>query len=166
MSDPEPPTPPAPLPLVQKPDTSGQAAASDRDEETDGLSVAEVRFADLSASGEPMEAMATALGVCVRTLRRWKKRPEVAAAIRDRTSEAMALARATLASSASRAARELDRLATEAEPDNARIAACRAVIENAAKFAEMEELTQRLSELEARLADQPRSNGGSKPWTH
>ena len=138
-------------------DNSGQAA-SPPPEETDGLSPAEVRFVDMSASGEPMETMATALGVCARTLRRWKKRPEVASAIRERTSEQMALARAILASSANRAARELDRLSTEAEPDHARISACKAVIENAVKFAEVEELAQRLAEIEARLA-----NGGTRP---
>ncbi|MGB8297373.1 MAG: hypothetical protein WCG85_18250 [Polyangia bacterium] len=154
MSDSTPPAPPAPLALVQKADTSGQAAPPPP-EETDGLSPAEVRFVDLSASGEPMEVMASALGVCTRTLRRWKKRPEVASAIRERTSESMALTRATLASAANRAARELDRLAGEAEPDTARIAACKAVIENAVKFAEVEELTQRLAEIEARLGQQP-----------
>jgi phage shock protein A len=139
---------------TEKADTFGQAA-SPPSEETDGLSPLELRFVDLSATGETMEVMASALGVCTRTLRRWKKRPEVASAIRERTSEAMALARATLAAAANRAARELDRLATSAEPDHARIAACKAVIENAAKFAQVEELQQRLTEIEARLAQQP-----------
>ena len=144
---------------AEKPDTSGQAA-SPSPEETDGLSPAEVRFVEMSASGESMETMATALGVCARTLRRWKKRPEVASAIRERTSEAMALARAILASAANRAARELDRLATEAEPDNARIAACRAVLEGAVKLVEIEELQARLAALEASLGNQPGSPAG------
>jgi len=43
----------------------------------------------------------------------------------------MALARATLAAGANRAARALDELATDATPDHARIVACKAIIENA-----------------------------------
>ena len=134
----------------EKADTIGQAAATEPDE-TDGLSVQELRFVDMSASGSPMEEMAAALGVCSRTLRRWKLKPLVATAIRDRTTESMALARATLASAANRAARELDRLCSEAEPDAARIAACKAVIENATKLGELQEISDRLGELETRL---------------
>lgn len=145
-------------PTAEKPDTGGQAAPSAPEDDTDGLSVAELKFVDLSASGEPMESMAKALAVCTRTLRRWKRRPEVAAAIRDRTTEAMALARATLASAANRAARALDELVADATPDHARIAACRAVIENATKLGEVQEISDRLSELEARLAGTGRRN--------
>jgi hypothetical protein len=138
----------------EKPDTSGQAA-SPSPEETDGLSPMEQRFVDLSGTGTGMEYMAGELGLSSRTLRRWKLKPEIATAIRLRTSELMSQTRATLASASSRAARELDRLATEAEPDAARISACRAVIENAAKFAEVEELQQQVAELRADLATLP-----------
>jgi hypothetical protein len=145
-----PPAPPTPLALVQKADTSGQDAASEPDE-SDGLSPMEARFVDLSASGESMEDMATKLGVTSRTLRRWKARPVVASAIRARTSEAMALARAILAAGANRAARELVGLAETAEPDHARIAACVAVVSNAAKLGELQEISDRLGELETRI---------------
>jgi hypothetical protein len=148
------PPPPAPLALVQKADTSGQDAASEPDEETDGLSPMEQRFVDMSGTGTGMEDMAGELGLSSRTLRRWKLKPEIATAIRLRTSELMSQTRATLASASSRAARELSKLAESAEPDTARVSACRAVIANAAKFAEVEEIQQRLAELEARLAQQ------------
>jgi transposase-like protein len=117
----------------------------------------ELKFVDMSAScsGESMEDMAAKLGVTSRTLRRWKRRPEVATAIHCRTSEAMALARAVLSAGASRAARELVELAGTAEPDYARIAACKAIIENASKLGEVQDLSDRLAELEARLATQP-----------
>jgi hypothetical protein len=134
----------------EKADTIGPTTSTEPDE-NDGLSVLELKFVDLSASGATMEEMALALGTCARTLRRWKQRPQVATAIRNRACESMALARATLASSANRAARALDELATDATPDHARIAACKAIIENATKLGELQEINDRLSELEAQL---------------
>jgi transposase-like protein len=138
----------------EKPDTIGQAASTEPDE-SDGLSVLELKFVDLSASGAAMEEMASKLGVTSRTLRRWKARPEVAAAIRARTNEAMALARATLASGANRAARELVDLAETAEPDHARIAACVAVVSNATKLTEFSDLQTDLAEIREQLAGLP-----------
>jgi hypothetical protein len=106
-----------------------------------------------------MDEAATATGKSTRTLRRWKGQPEIAAAIRERTSEQMALARATLASAANRAARVLDALCSSATPDHARIAACKAVIENATKLGELQEIESRLAELEARLPTGRNSHG-------
>jgi len=94
----------------EKEDTSGQAASGTPDE-SDGLFPMERRFVTLSASGESMDSMAAGLGVCSRTLRRWKRRPEVASAIAELTHESMALAKSTLANAANRAARELVGLA-------------------------------------------------------
>lgn len=144
----------------EKPDTSGQSA-SPPPGESDGLSVQERRFVTLSASSESMDSMAATLGVCTRTLRRWKKRPEVAAAISDLTHEAMALAKSTLANAANRAARELVSLAESAYPDASRVSAARAILEHAEKFVEVEEIQNRLAEIEARLAA-----NGTKPWNH
>lgn len=124
-----------------------------------GISPLETRFVDLVAGGSSMDEAATALGKSARSLRRWKRRPEIASAIRERTDESMALARATLASAANRAARELERLATTATPDGARIAACRAVIENAAKLGEVRKIEELLAELEGRL--RPLGGGGA-----
>jgi hypothetical protein len=152
VADAEPPI--QPVVPDEKSDSSGQTASTEPDE-SDGLSPLELRFVDLSASGAAMEEMAGALGVCSRTLRRWKLKPQVATAIRDRTTESMALARATLASSANRAARELDRLCSEAEPDHARIAACKAVIENATKLSEIETLQAELAEIKTQLSSLP-----------
>jgi hypothetical protein len=142
-------------PVAKKPDTLGQAASSAPEDDADGLTVAELKFVDLSAKGDAMESMAQELGVCSRTLRRWKRRPEVAAAIRDRTTEAMSLARAVLAAGANRAARELEELCVSATPDAARIAACKAVIENATKLAELEDLKAELAEIKTALASLP-----------
>jgi transposase-like protein len=137
---------------AEKSDTLGQDAAPSPDDDTDGLSSVEMRFIDLSASAEfSMEEIAAKLGVTSRTLRRWKARPAVASQIRTRTAEAMSLARAVLAAGANRAARELVGLAETAEPDHARIAACVAVVSNAAKLGELQELSDRLAELETRI---------------
>jgi len=142
--------PKAPPPVAEKPDTGGRAAPSVPVDE-DGLSPQEARFVALSASGEPMDSMAKALGVCSRTLRRWKRRPEVAAAIADLTRESMATAKSTLANAANKAARELVDLAESASPDASRVSAARAILEHAEKFVELAEISDRLSELETRL---------------
>jgi hypothetical protein len=137
----------------EKEDTSGQAASGTPDE-SDGLFPMERRFVTLSASGESMDAMAATLGLCTRTLRRWKRRPEVASAIAELTHESMALAKSTLANAANRAARELVGLAESASPDASRVSAARAILEHAEKFVELAEISDRLTELEARQGRQ------------
>lgn len=145
------PTPKAP-PVAPKADAIGQPAAPVPEEETDGLSPLELRFIDMSASGRlGMEEMAVELGCTSRTLRRWKRRPEVAKQIRDRTTESMALARAVLSAAAVRAARELEALCTEATPDGSRVAACKTVLEAAVNLGQVEDLSAALAEVEARL---------------
>jgi hypothetical protein len=131
------------VPAATKPATGGQ--------ETDVLSPQEIKFVTLSASGESMDSMAGALGLCTRTLRRWKRRPEVASAIAELTHEAMALAKSTLANAANRAARELVGLAESASPDASRVSAARAILEHAEKFVELEELRAEVAELKSRL---------------
>jgi hypothetical protein len=126
-------------------------SGGDPAEEAGGLSALELRFVDLVAGGASMDEAATALGKSTRTLRRWKSRPKIASAIRARTQESMSLARATLASAANRAARELDRLCSKAKPDAARVAACRAVLENSERLGELQELQDLVAELEARM---------------
>ena len=151
MARKKPPTPEAPAPpTVAKADSCGQSASTDPDE-SDGLSPMEGRFVALSASGESMDSMAAALGVATRTLRRWKKRPEVASAIAELTRESMATAKSTLANAANRAARELVSLSESATPDASRVAAARTILEHAEKFVEIAEISDRLSELETRL---------------
>jgi hypothetical protein len=140
----------------QKADVSGRAPPPSPEEPDDGLSVADRRFIDMSASGEfSMEDMAAKLSVSSRTLRRWKARPAVASAIRARVAEGMALARAVLAAGASRAAVELVGLAETATPDHARIAACVAVVSNATKLTELEDLQTEIAAIRTTLAALP-----------
>ena len=143
---------PASEPEAPKPDTGGQLA-SDVIDESDGLSVQELHFVTLSASGEPMDSMASTLGVCTRTLRRWKRRPEVAAAISELTRESMATAKSTLAHAANKAARELVGLAEAATPDASRVSAARAILEHAEKFVELADLKTELSDLKTTITN-------------
>ena len=122
----------------------------ERDE--DGLTPLQVRFVELLASGQTMRGAATELERSERTLRRWKAEPEVRAAIRERLSENLARARAILSAGAGEAASALVGMADGSKAADApRVSAARAVIENATKLGEIEDLTARLSELEARL---------------
>jgi transposase-like protein len=165
MAKRKPPTPPAAPTLSEvspeKADTSGQDASATPDD-VDVLSAQELRFVTLSASGESMDAMAVTLGVCSRTLRRWKRRPEVASAIAELTRESMATAKSTLANAANKAARELVGLSESATPDASRVSAARAILEHAEKFVEIAEISDRLTELEAAQAKQAGKPGFNK----
>ena len=130
----------------------------DGDEDADdpeGLTVPETAFVDALAAGGTLHDGATAAGISYRSAKRWHRKVELLAAIRSRTSASMSQARATLASSAARAARELSKLAESAKPDAARILACRSVIGHAAELGVLEELTDRLATLEAAQGKQP-----------
>jgi phage terminase small subunit len=130
----------------------GGPAAGKDDDSPEALTAPEMLFVETLAAGESLADAAKAAGVSYRTARRWKGRPEIASAIRERTTEALALGRAVLASGMARAARGLVAMADGTAPaESPRVSACRAVVEGAVSLAEMEELEARLSELEARL---------------
>lgn len=126
------------------------------------LNALELRFVELIASGHSYEDTSAMIGRSSRTCRRWARRPEIAAAIKERASEQVAGAKAILASGMSRAARSLVRMSDgEAEATSPKVAASRAVIEQATNLAAVEALQARLAELEARLpaAGNPGSAG-------
>jgi len=127
--------------------------------ETDpeGLTPQETAFVDALAAGDGLRNGATAAGISYRSAKRWHRKDHIATAIRSRVSENFSQARAVLAAGASRAARQLTNLADTAEPDAARIAACKAVIENAATLGELQEVSDRLAELESRTPGQQAS---------
>jgi len=112
----------------------------------------ETRLIDAIAAGAALMDGARAAGISYRTAKRWHRKPHIARAIRARTTESLSQARAVLASGARRAATELVRLAANAQPDSARVAASRSVIEAATRTAEIEELESRLTEIEAAVA--------------
>jgi hypothetical protein len=123
----------------------------DHDGGEDGLSPEKTRFVEAIVEGQSVADAAKVAGRSPRTGRRWKTEPEVAGAIRARLSEAMAQARAVLAAGSVRAARSLVSMADgSAEP--ARVSAAKAVIESASRLCEIQELEERLAELEEQLA--------------
>jgi hypothetical protein len=147
--------PPEAAVAVPKPDESGQAADAGEESGTDDesrLSPSEVIFCDALARGETSCQAAKVAGVCERTARRWRQRPEIQAAVRSRVNDALASARAILAQGSALAAKELTSLVETASLDSARVAACRTVIEESAKLGELEDLAAKLADLEARLS--------------
>ncbi len=140
-------------PLTVVPDVAENGPAPDSEEEQgDALDSRELRFADLVASGSTLGDAATEIGIGYRTARRWKKRPAIASAIKDRASEQVALGRAVLAAGMGRASHALVQMADGTAPASApRVSAARAVVEVTAKLVELEGVNERLAELESRL---------------
>jgi phage terminase small subunit len=125
----------------------------DDDAAGEELNPREILFVDGLALGRTLGDAATAAGISARSGRRWKTKPEIAAAIRVRMSENIAVGRAILAAGMSKAATGLVAMASgEALADSARVSACRAVVENATKLIEIDEMVARLEQLEEQIA--------------
>jgi protein involved in polysaccharide export with SLBB domain len=108
------------------------------------------------ASGSTLGDAATEIGIGYRTARRWKKRPEVAAAIKDRASEQVALGRAVLAAGMGRAARALvDMSDGKTKAEAARVSAAKAVVESTTKLVEVEEMRAEMEAIKQQLASLP-----------
>jgi hypothetical protein len=140
-----------------------------RDDDDEGgqgaetLSPREIRFADELAAGRSLADAANAVGISPRSARRWRKKPEIAEAVRARLAESISMARAILSAGASKAALGLvDMSSGDAEPNSARVSAARGVLESAMRFAELEDVAERLTKLEAQLnqASEPGFNKG------
>jgi phage terminase small subunit len=126
----------------------------DDDAAGEGLNPREILFVDALALGHTLGDAAIAASISARSGRRWKAKPEIAAAIRVRMTENIAVGRAILAAGMSKAATGLVAMASgEAVADSARVSACRAVVENATKLVEIDEMTARLEQLEAQIAE-------------
>ena len=134
-------------------------ACDESADDPEGLTVPETAFVDALAAGGSLQDGATAAGISYRSAKRWHHKDHIAAAIRTRVSENFSQARAVLAAGASRAARQLTTLADTAAPDAARIAACKAVIENASKLGELQDIETLLAELEAQRGRGPAQTG-------
>ena len=136
-----------------QPDAEAEADSQDAEGR---LSVREIRFCDLLATGETSCQASKAVGVTDRTGRRWRLRPEIQAAVRSRLNDSVGAARSIMACGAARAATGLVAMADGSEPaESPRVSAARAVVEGATRLVEIEEIEARLAELEARLANQP-----------
>lgn len=122
-------------------------------EDVEGLPPRELLFADALAAGGNLHDGATAADIGYRTAKRWHKRPEIIAAIRTRVSLSLSQARSVLASGSAHAARSLVDMSDGARKALApKVSAARAVIETSSRLAELDALTARLAELEARIS--------------
>lgn len=122
-------------------------------EDIEGLEPRETAFVDCIAAGGNLHDGAAAAAIGYRTSKRWNKRPEIVAAIRARVSASLAQARSVLAAGSARAARSLvDMSDGKRQALGPKVSAARAVIETSTKLSELEDLTARLAELEARIS--------------
>lgn len=101
-------------------------------------------------------AAAKAAGVGERTLRRWLAEPAFRDAYAAARREAMQQASARLQDSAFAAVETLRQLAADENvPASARVAAARAILEQAARAAETEDLGARVARLERQQTEEP-----------
>lgn len=130
--------------------------ADEGDEPAEGLSVRQTRFADELASGTSLADAASAVGISSRSARRWRKKPDIAEAIRARLTENLSMARAILSAGASKAAIGLVAMSAGTAPaEAARVSACRGVLETTLKLTEIEDLQTELAAIKAQLATMP-----------
>jgi polyhydroxyalkanoate synthesis regulator phasin len=108
------------------------------------------------ATGQTIREASTVAGVPYTTARRWRRRPEIQAAIRERAREAVEAGTLSLGQGASTAAKTLRQIASgEATAEGPRVTACRAILEIGLRVLEVDELTDRVERLEQQLADKP-----------
>ena len=144
-----------PVRLLEAVSETGQNPAEE-DEPADTLSVRQTRFVDELASGSSLADAATAVGISSRSARRWRKKSEIAEAVRARLSENVSMARAILSAGASKAASGLvDMASGKAPAESARVSAARGVLESTMKLTELEDVVERLAKLEEQLASLP-----------
>ncbi len=127
-------------------DDEGSAA-----NEAKPLSPRELRFVQALASGKTLAQASQAVGISPRSGRRWRSTPRVATALREALQEQVGQCKAVLASGAARAARSLVRM-TDGKGTAVRVAASKAVVDNAIKTVEIDELQAKVADLEATLA--------------
>ena len=131
---------------------SGRSDASPPDG-GDVFSAQELKFIESQAKGRTIRESSKVATLSYTTARRWRKRPEIQAAIRERAREAVQCGTLALGQAASTAARTLKRVAVKGGPgDGPRVSAARAILEIGSKALEIEDIESRLNELENRLS--------------
>jgi hypothetical protein len=110
----------------------------------------------LALLAEPtVDAAAAAVGVTPRTLWRWQQEPAFRAALLALRREVFGTATTRLAAASTEAVAALREALTN--PDSswpARVSAARTILERAAAAIELEDLSERLAAVEARLGEQ------------
>lgn len=144
----------------------GQVGENGRSGRDDGqapeaFTTQEAAFVDALASGKTIREAAKANGIAYNTARRWRRRPEIQAAIRELARDAVQSGTLALGQGARVAAKTLRAIASgKAQASGPRVTACRAILEIGLRVLEVEELEERVAALEAKLTANTR--GG---WT-
>jgi hypothetical protein len=115
------------------------------------LNTRQARAIEALLTSDSREAAATASGVSVRTLQRWALLPAFASAMRRARARMVDNAASVLAGGAVAAARSLVQMATtqgRRRVDPARVAAAKAVLDQAGAFVVNQDFTARLDALE------------------
>lgn len=111
-------------------------------------------------SQRSLEEAARVAGVGVATLMRWQKLPEFREALRKARREALAQTVGRLQQASSAAATTLLKvMLDQTAPASTRVRAADSVMNHALKAIELEDVLERLTQLE-RIADLPKSGGG------
>jgi phage terminase small subunit len=117
------------------------------------FTTAETIFVDSLASGLSIADSADKAGFSYMTGRRYHKRPEIKAAVRERSREAIQAGARVLSQRSHGAAQALADMAEDKKDANpARVAACKAVLEIGLRVVEIDGMQERLEAVEAQLA--------------
>jgi len=120
-----------------------------------GLTPRQRRAVELLAAGYSYREAASELGIGEATLRRWRKRPDFAEALREAEKAIWDATIRKLRALGEKAVRTLGKaLDDPGATPSSRIAAARAILEMGARaeaFARLEELERRLARLEERM---------------
>jgi hypothetical protein len=108
-----------------------------------------------------IEAATKAVGISEATAWRWMKNPEFAAHYREARREAMRHTTARLQEAAREAVECLREVQRTGESESARVSAARTILEQALKAVDLEDVQQRLDELER--AVKPQDERNSRP---
>jgi hypothetical protein len=134
------------------------------DDGTDALNAKQTALVEALAAGMSLIEASTATGIAYRTCRRWRRRPEIKSAIREHARDAVQAGTLALGQGASTAAQTLRAIAAGKEAaEGPRVSACRAILEIGLRVLEVDELTERVEQLETQLrehADKPGTSGG------
>lgn len=129
--------------------------------EGDGLTETQVLALAELARGRTQREAADAVGVSDRTIRNWMGLPAFQAALREARATLLAETSTLLHSAAGAAVRTLREVMEDSRTGGlARVLAARAALTLTYRSAEVDDLTQRMTELEAALAE---VNGASVP---
>lgn len=119
-------------------------------EEEPHLTTDEITFVDAMSSGSSIADAARKAGFSYMTGRRYNRRLDIKAAIRERAKECVHAGALTLTRGAAAASKALVAMAEGTEdPHPARVSACKAVLEIGLKTIEYDEMVSRLEALEA-----------------